>query len=56
MLFSSQLMGVYKPERASYEWVMGLLGLEPEECVMVAAHTSDLKGAKEVGMKTVYVR
>ncbi|KAF5872602.1 putative haloacid dehalogenase protein [Botrytis fragariae] len=56
MLFSSQLVGVYKPERGSYEWVMRVLGLQPEECVMVAAHTSDLKGAREVGMRTVYVR
>lgn len=56
MLFSSQLVGVYKPERRNYEWVMGVLGLEPRECVTVAAHTSDLKGAREVGMRTVYVR
>ncbi|ATZ55874.1 hypothetical protein BCIN_12g04250 [Botrytis cinerea B05.10] len=56
MLFSSQLVGVYKPERKNYEWVMGVLGLEPRECVTVAAHTSDLKGAREVGMRTVYVR
>ncbi|TGO26971.1 hypothetical protein BPAE_0050g00610 [Botrytis paeoniae] len=56
MLFSSQLVGVYKPERESYEWVLRVLGLQPEECVMVAAHTSDLKGARQVGMRTVYVR
>jgi beta-phosphoglucomutase-like phosphatase (HAD superfamily) len=35
--------------------VLGLLGYGPEECVTVAAHTTDLKGAKAVGMKTVYV-
>ncbi|KAF7947825.1 hypothetical protein EAE96_008903 [Botrytis aclada] len=56
MLFSSQLVGVYKPETESYEWVMGVLGLRPEECVMVAAHASDLMGARGVGMRTVYVR
>ena len=34
---------------------MKLLRFKPEECVMVAAHASDLRGAKAVGMKTVYV-
>ncbi|KAF7925553.1 uncharacterized protein EAE98_006778 [Botrytis deweyae] len=34
--------------RESYEWVMRVLGLDPEECVMVMVHTNDLKGAREV--------
>lgn len=55
MLFSSELLGVYKPAPESYETVMKLLKLESDECVMVAAHASDLKGAKAVGMKTIYV-
>ncbi len=55
MLFSSQLLGCYKPAPESYQTVMKLLKLRPDECVMVAAHASDLKGAKAVGMKTVYV-
>ena len=38
-----------------YRAAMKLLKLRPDECVMVAAHTSDLKGAKAVGMNTVYV-
>lgn len=36
--------------------VLEFLKLSPEECVMVAAHAYDLRGAKAVGMKTVYVR
>ncbi|KAK4935642.1 hypothetical protein LTR10_023329 [Elasticomyces elasticus] len=55
MLFSSELLGVYKPAPESYEAVMKLLKLKSDECVMVAAHASDLKGAKAVGMKTIYV-
>ena len=55
MLFSSELLGVYKPAPESYEAVMKLLKFKSDECVMVAAHASDLKGAKAVGMKTVYV-
>ena len=56
MLFSSELLGCYKPAPESYHRVLELLKLQAEECVMVAAHASDLRGAKGVGMKTVYVR
>jgi 2-haloalkanoic acid dehalogenase type II len=56
MLFSSQLLGSYKPAPENYHRALELLKLSPEECVMVAAHTSDLQGAKTVGMKTIYVR
>lgn len=56
MLFSSELLGVYKPDRAAYEKALALVRVKPEEVVMVAAHAYDLRGAKAVGMKTVYVR
>lgn len=55
MLFSSELLGFYKPAPECYQAAMKLLKLKSDECVMVAAHASDLKGAKAVGMKTVYV-
>ncbi|EMC94525.1 hypothetical protein BAUCODRAFT_35744 [Baudoinia panamericana UAMH 10762] len=55
MLFSSELLGCYKPAPESYAKVMRLLQVEPEECVMVAAHAYDLRGAKAAGMKTVYI-
>ncbi|KAJ7191574.1 (S)-2-haloacid dehalogenase IVA [Mycena pura] len=56
MLFSSELLGCYKPAPENYRRALGLLKLRADECVTVAAHTSDLRGAKAVGMKTVYVR
>ena len=56
MLFSSELLGVYKPAAESYRKVLGLVSAKPEECVMVAAHAWDNRGAREVGMKSVYVR
>ena len=56
MLFSSELLGCYKPAPENYHKALKLLKLRSEECVMVAAHASDLRGAKAVGMKTVYVR
>lgn len=56
MLFSSELLGCYKPAPENYHKALGLLKLRADECVTVAAHISDLRGAKAVGMKTVYVR
>lgn len=55
MLFSSELLGVYKPAPESYRKGLQLFRCKPEECVMVAAHAEDLRGAKAVGMRTVYV-
>lgn len=55
MLFSSELLGCYKPAPENYRKVLELLQLRADECVMVAAHAYDLRGAKAVGLKTVYV-
>jgi 2-haloalkanoic acid dehalogenase type II len=56
MLFSSQLLGCYKPAPENYKKALDLLKLRPDECVTVAAHAYDLRGAKAVGMKTMYIR
>lgn len=56
MLFSSELLGCYKPASENYYKALELLKLRPGECVTVAAHAYDLRGAKAVGMKTIYVR
>ncbi|KAL8942160.1 MAG: hypothetical protein Q9216_001807 [Gyalolechia sp. 2 TL-2023] len=55
MLFSSELLGVYKPAPESYRRTLELVGVEPDESVMVAAHAYDVRGAKAAGMRTVYV-
>ena len=55
MLFSSQLLGYYKPAQENYHRVLELIKRRPEECVTVAAHFEDVGGAKAVGMKTVYI-
>lgn len=54
-LFSSELLGVLKPAPESYERCLALLRRRPDECVMVAAHAYDTRGARAVGMRTVYV-
>ncbi|KAK9322033.1 HAD-like domain-containing protein [Lipomyces orientalis] len=56
MLFSSQLLGVYKPAPESYREVLRLVNVKPGETVLVAAHAYDTRGAKEAGMKTVYIQ
>ncbi|KAJ5819829.1 hypothetical protein N7474_005420 [Penicillium riverlandense] len=55
MMFSSQLLGVYKPSPEAYKKALQLVKLQPEEVVLVAAHAYDLRGAQNVGMKTIYV-
>ncbi len=56
MLFSSELLGVYKPAKENYERTLELVGYRADECVHVAAHAWDNRGAREVGMRTVYLR
>lgn len=46
MLFSSELLGTIKPSRSNYEKCLGLIQREAGECVMVAAHGYDVRGAK----------
>ncbi|KAK7408475.1 hypothetical protein QQX98_009342 [Neonectria punicea] len=55
MLFSSQLLGLYKPDPGAYEKALQLVKLRPEEVVMVAAHAYDLRGARKCGLKTIYI-
>ena len=55
MLFSSQLLGLYKPSPDAYNKALQLVKLRPEEVVMVAAHAYDLRGAQKCGMRTIYI-
>jgi FMN phosphatase YigB (HAD superfamily) len=55
MLFSGELLGILKPAPESFHKALDLVRLKPEECVMVAAHAWDVRGGKDVGMKTVYI-
>lgn len=55
MLFSSQLLGVYKPAPEAYQKALQLVKLQPEEVVLVAAHAYDLRGAQKVGLRTIYI-
>lgn len=56
-MLSSELLGVLKPAPESYARCAQLLRRSgrPDECVMVAAHAYDTRGAKAAGWRTVYV-
>lgn len=58
MLFSSQLLGLTKPDPVIYTRAAELVGadLGKGEGVMVAAHAYDLRAAKGMGMGSVYTR
>lgn len=45
----------YKPQPEAYLTTAELLGLRPEECMMVAAHNSDLIAASGLGFGTAFV-
>ncbi|KAF4841465.1 hypothetical protein CGCSCA4_v009372 [Colletotrichum siamense] len=55
MLFSSQLLGLYKPNLGAYRKALDLIDAKAEEVLMVAAHAYDLRAAKDLGMKTIYI-
>jgi 2-haloacid dehalogenase len=54
-VLSAELFGHYKPDAEVYDGAARLLGLPPEEVMMVAAHTSDLAAARARGLRTAYV-
>src|SRR3954467_14006613 len=54
-LLSAELVQAYKPEPAVYELAPRMLGLRPEEVMLVAAHPLDLKGARRAGLRTAFV-
>jgi 2-haloacid dehalogenase len=54
-LLSAEFATVYKPEAEVYLTGVRLLGLEPAEVMMVAAHPFDLKGARAAGLRTAFI-
>ncbi len=46
---------LYKPRVEVYRTAIVLLGMEPGDVMMVAAHNYDLRAARDVGMRTAFV-
>jgi 2-haloacid dehalogenase len=54
-ILGAEVAKAYKPLPAAYLTTADLLGLAPAQCLMVAAHYSDLIAAQQHGFKTCYV-
>jgi 2-haloacid dehalogenase len=54
-ILSAELAKHYKPDPQAYQSAADLLGLRPQEVMMVAAHKDDLRAAQRVGLKAAFV-
>ena len=54
-ILGAELARHYKPDPESYMTAVQLLGMNPEEVMMVAAHQNDLLSASKVGLKMAFV-
>jgi 2-haloacid dehalogenase len=54
-ILSCEFLGYYKPSVQAYLKGVHLLGLKPEEAMMVAAHEGDLAAAQIAGLRTAYI-
>lgn len=55
LILSAELAKHYKPDREAYLTAVDLLGLRPDQVMMVAAHIKDLEAARSFGLKTGFV-
>jgi 2-haloacid dehalogenase len=54
-VLSAELAHAYKPAPEVYQTAARLLGVEPAELMLVAAHPLDLKAARGAGLQTAFV-
>lgn len=54
-VISAELFHHYKPDREAYLGCADLLGVPPEQLMLVAAHPGDLRAARAAGLATGYV-
>lgn len=55
VILGAEVCQAYKPQPESYLRAAAFLGLEPHECMMVAAHNNDLAAARDCGLRTAFV-
>lgn len=54
-ILCAEIFRHYKPDPEVYREAIELLGVKPEEVMMVAAHNYDLRAARSCGMRTAFV-
>ena len=55
VILGAEIAGDYKPKPGVYLAAAEALSLKPSQCMMVAAHSGDLKAAAAVGLRTAHV-
>ena len=55
-VISAELFHHYKPDREAYLGCADLLGVAPDELMLVAAHPGDLRAARAAGLRTALRR
>ncbi|OBE96253.1 haloacid dehalogenase type II [Mycobacterium sp. 852002-10029_SCH5224772] len=55
VVLGSDVSKAYKPDPRAYRTPAHLLGMEPGEVMLVAAHTADLEAARDSGLATGFV-
>lgn len=54
-IISCEFLGNYKPDAPAYHAGVNLLGIEPNEAMMVAAHYGDLRAAMNAALRSAFV-
>jgi 2-haloacid dehalogenase len=54
-ILGAEVARAFKPQPEAYDAAARMLGLAPAECLMVAAHPTDLAAAATRGFRTAYV-
>jgi 2-haloacid dehalogenase len=54
-ILGAEVARAYKPMAEAYLCTADLLGLQPQQCMMVAAHNGDLQAAGALGFRTAFV-
>ncbi|MGI4815172.1 MAG: haloacid dehalogenase type II [Janthinobacterium lividum] len=54
-ILGAEIVQTYKPVPAAYLKTAEVLGLAPEQCMLVAAHNNDLRAARACGFRTGFV-
>jgi len=55
MVFGSEIPRAYKPDPQVYLGACSMLGCQPHEVMMAAAHNYDLSAARALGMRTGFI-
>jgi 2-haloacid dehalogenase len=55
-ILGAEIARSYKPQPETYLKSLEAAGFEPRQAAMVAAHNGDLRAARALGMRTIFVR